>query len=177
MSLGDPSICAERNDSKHQKGYWVKMQSEHFDLFSYFTGNKRAYGLFQDRFGVVRRRFIVDILGTVEGETLKLEERFSYDDGEREQRTWWIERLGDTSFSGCADDVIGKAQGEISGATLHWRYRMNLKMKRRSINVDFDDWMFLMPDQVLLNRAEVRKFNILLGTVFISFKPLHDEDL
>lgn len=72
--------------------------------------------------------------------------------------------------------MIGHAIGEISGPALHWRYRMNLKVKDRCIKVDFDDWMYLMPDQVLINRAEVKKFGFLVGTVFISFKPIDPEN-
>lgn len=148
------------------------MTTDNLDLFSYFTGTKRAYGLFQDRFGTVRRRFTVDIVGSVHGDQLRLEEEFLYDDGETDQRTWLIRSLGHNQFVGTADDIIEPAMGKVSDSSLHWRYSMNLKLKKRTIKVDFDDWMYLMPDQVLINRAEVKKFGLLLGTIFICFKPM-----
>ena len=37
---------------------------------------------------------------------------------------------------------------------------------------DFDDWLFLQADGVLLNRANMSKFGLALGEVFISFKKL-----
>ncbi|MFN6183887.1 MAG: DUF3833 family protein, partial [Burkholderiales bacterium] len=38
-----------------------------------------------------------------------------------------------------------------------------------SIEVQFDDWMFLIDDRVMLNRAVMSKFGFRLGEVFISF--------
>ena len=38
------------------------------DLFTYFAGKTQAYGQFQDRAGAVKRRFTVDITGTIEGD-------------------------------------------------------------------------------------------------------------
>jgi hypothetical protein len=35
--------------------------------------------------------------------------------------------------------------------------------------VQFDDWMYLMDDKVMLNKAEMSKFGIRLGEVTLSF--------
>ena len=37
-------------------------------------------------------------------------------------------------------------------------------------NVNFDDWMFLMDDKVMLNRAVMSKFGFRLGEVTLSFR-------
>lgn len=56
-----------------------------FDLYEYFEGKTVAWGLFEDRFGTVRRQFKVDIIGSVDKseshETLTLDEHFTYADG------------------------------------------------------------------------------------------------
>jgi hypothetical protein len=36
--------------------------------------------------------------------------------------------------------------------------------------VDFDDWMYLMDDQVMLNRSVMSKFGVRLGEVTLSFR-------
>ena len=36
-------------------------------------------------------------------------------------------------------------------------------------SVQFDDWMYLMNDKVLLNKAEMSKFGFKLGEVTLSF--------
>ena len=35
--------------------------------------------------------------------------------------------------------------------------------------MNFDDWMYLMDDQVMLNRAVMSKFGFRLGEVTLSF--------
>ena len=139
------------------------------DLFSYFAGKTQAYGQFQDRSGAVKRRFSVDITGTVNDDVLTLDERFIYDDGEHEQRIWVIKRLDENLYSGTAGDVIGEAKGRSAGSVFTWRYTLDLPYKDSSIHVKFDDWMFLQPDGVMLNRAQVSKWGFTVGEVTLFF--------
>lgn len=141
-------------------------------LEEYFAGKTRAHGLFVDRFGDLRRQFVVDIDGTWDGETLTLTEDFVYDDGEIQQRIWIIQKTGPHAYEGRAADVIGRATGTAYGNALNWRYKLALKVGESTWNVDFDDWMFLQDDDVIINRAEVSKFGFKLGDVTIVFsKP------
>ena len=141
-------------------------------LEEYFAGETVAYGIFEDRFGKVRRTFKVDITGTVEGNTLTLDERFIYNDGERETRVWVIDILGDGLYRGTAGDVPGYATGEVSGNAFNWKYKVDLKVGDSTWNVGFDDWMYLVEDNVLINRAYVTRWGIRIGEVSITFvKP------
>ncbi len=135
----------------------------------YFAGKTRAWGIFQDRFGNLRRQFQVDIAGTWDGEALTLVEDFLYDDGETEQRIWRIAKTGAHTYEGRAEGVIGVAEGAAYGNALNWRYRFALKVGDSTWNVLFDDWLFLQDDQVLINRADVTKFGVLLGEVTLLF--------
>ena len=141
-------------------------------LEEYFLGETKAWGIFQDRFGNLRRQFQVDITGRLEGDVLVLEEDFLYDDGERERRVWRIERTGEHGYRGQAEDVIGTAEGKAYGNALNWTYRFNLKVGDSTWAVSFDDWLFLQSDGVLINRAEVTKFGLLLGEVTLAFRKL-----
>jgi hypothetical protein len=42
------------------------------------------------------------------------------------------------------------------------------------MHVKFDDWMFLQPGGVLLNRARMSKFGVELGQVTLSFMKLEE---
>ena len=95
-----------------------------------------------------------------------------YDDGEKDRRVWTIKILDDGNYSGTADDVIGKATGKASGNALNWSYKLNLKLKDSSVKVDFDDWMFLQENNILINRAEVKKWGLKIGVVTITFLKL-----
>ncbi len=139
------------------------------ELERYFDGRLKAYGQFQDRFGRVKRRFVVDIEGRWNGETLTLDESFVYDDGEREKRVWTLRRSADGGWTGSADGVVGAAEGRGAGNAFNWRYDFDLATDDGVIRLHFDDWLFLQDDGVLLNRAYVSKFGIDVGEVLISF--------
>lgn len=141
------------------------------NLFEYFTGQTLAWGIFEDRFGNLQRSFTVDIIGEVDGDTLTLTEDFVYDDGELDQRIWRITDIGDGRYEGRAADVVGVAEGLVAGNTLHWRYKMLLPISGNTWQVTFDDWMYLQPDNVLINRAKVTKWGFELGTVTLFFRP------
>ncbi len=138
----------------------------------YFAGKTRAWGIFEDRFGRLRRQFTVDIDGAWDGRELVLDERFEYADGERDRRVWKIRKTGDHTYEGQADDVIGAARGEAYGNALNWRYDMDLKVGDGTLRVHFNDWMFLQPSGVLLNKATVTKLGLRIGSVTLAFmKP------
>lgn len=142
------------------------------DLAEYFKGRTLAHGLFEDRFGTVRRQFTVDIVGEMEGDTLVLTEDFQYADGETDQRIWRITRTGESTYEGRAGDIIGVAQGRVAGNALNWRYDMDLPVGESTWRVHFNDWMFLQPGGVMLNRAKVSKWGFEIGSVTLAFhKP------
>ena len=86
-----------------------------FVLEEYFKGKVSAAGIFEDRFGILRRQFTVDINGTWNGRELVLDERFVYNDGEKDQRIWTIEKVDEGEYRGKAHDVIGFATGVSRG--------------------------------------------------------------
>ena len=65
-----------------------------FVLEEFFSGNSVAFGIFEDRFGNLRRQFRVNLSGKLDGNRLVLDEEFLYDDGERASRVWTIDRVG-----------------------------------------------------------------------------------
>ncbi len=141
-------------------------------LEDYFQGRSRAWGIFEDRFGNLRRQFVVDVQGTWDpaSRTLTLVEDFVYSDGERQQRIWRIEKLGENRYRGTAGDVIGTAEGVTSGNALFWEYDMDLKVGDSLWRVRFSDWMWLQPHGALINRARVKRWGIEIGTVTIFFQ-------
>ena len=144
-------------------------------LEDYFAGGSRAWGVFEDRFGTVKRQFTVDINGDWDGEKLVLTEDFVYDDGETETRIWTIRPDGPSTYVGSADGVVGEARGAVAGQALNWTYEFDLKLKDSTIRVTFDDWMWLQPDGVLINRAIVKKFGFEVGRATIFFKKVAEE--
>lgn len=143
-----------------------------FVIEDYFTGKTKAWGIFEDRFGNLRREFVVDITGTWDGKQLVLDERFVYSDGEKETRVWTIDKVDSNTYSGVAGGVVGTATGKSFGNALNWRYDFDLKVGDDKWRVHFNDWMFLQPDGIMLNKAEVSKWGLHIGTVTLAFRQI-----
>ncbi len=139
------------------------------DLKTYMNGTLDAWGMFQGRSGEVKKRFHVVIDAKWQGDTGVLDERFNWSDGTTSRRVWTLTRQADGSFRGKADDVVGEAIGEVAGNALRWRYVLKLPVDGKVYHVDFDDWMFLMDDKVMLNRSYMSKWGFKLGEVTLTF--------
>ncbi len=142
------------------------------DLARYFNGRVLAYGIFQDRAGRVVRRFNVVMDCSWNGDEGVLDEAFTYSDGSTERRVWRLRRGPDGRYTGTAGDVVGEATGQVRGNAFNWRYTLRLPVDGKVYEVQFDDWMYLMDDRVMLNKAVMSKFGFRLGEVTLSFvKP------
>lgn len=139
------------------------------DLRQYFNGTLDAYGIFTDRSGAVVKRFTVVMRCTWNGEEGVLDEDFVYSDGTTQKRIWRLKHLGNGRYVGRADDVVGEAIGETQGNAFRWGYTLALPVDGKVWEVQFDDWMYLMDDRVMLNKAEMSKFGIRLGEVTLTF--------
>ncbi|WP_334187007.1 DUF3833 domain-containing protein [Noviherbaspirillum sp.] len=139
------------------------------DLQKYFNGTVDAAGVFQDRSGKVVKRFTVVMRCEWKGDIGTLDEAFTYSDGSTQRRVWTLRKVAPDRFIGTADDVIGEAVGSVAGNALRWQYVLALPVDGRVYHVDFDDWMFLMNDTVMLNRATMSKYGFRLGEVLLSF--------
>jgi hypothetical protein len=144
-------------------------QTPVLELRDYFNGTLDAYGIFTDRSGKVVKRFTVVMNCKWQGDQGVLDEAFTYSDGSTQRRVWRLQRHADGRYSGQADDVVGDAQGQQSGNAFHWTYTLALPVDGRVIEVQFDDWMYLMNDKVMLNKAAMRKWGVGLGEVTLSF--------
>ena len=142
------------------------------DIRQYLNGRLQAWGMFQGRDGRVEKRFQVVIDAAWQGDVGTLDEHFTWSDGSTSRRVWTLTRQADGTYRGRAADVVGEAVGELAGNALRWRYVLALPVGDKTYHVDFDDWMFLMDDKVMLNRSTMSKWGFHLGEVTLSFsKP------
>ena len=140
------------------------------DIQTYFNGTLDAHGMFQDRSGAVVKRFVVVMRCRWEGDTGTLDEDFTYSDGSKQKRIWTLTKTGAGTFTATAPDVIGVAHGVASGNALRWTYVLAQPVGDKVVNVDMEDWMFLIDDTVMLNRTVMSKFGVNLGSVTLSFR-------
>ncbi|WP_127347956.1 DUF3833 domain-containing protein [Pseudidiomarina mangrovi] len=141
-------------------------------LEQFFNGELIAYGMVQDYTNKVNQRFKVDMIGTWNGNEGVLDETFYYDDGSTSKRIWYITKTAEGRYVGRADDVIGSAEGQVAGNTLNWVYDLEIDLDGEPFVITLDDWLYLIDENNMMNRTEMRKFSIPVGeiTIYIGKK-------
>ncbi len=137
------------------------------DLQTYFSGPLKAWGIVQDFRGRIVQRLEIDMHGEWQGNKGILKEDIRYFDGRREQRTWHLQKDENGHFHGTADGIVGIAHGQSSGLATQWKYVMTIPVDGRDLNVTFDDWMFALNEDLVVNRAYMKKFGIKVAEVSI----------
>lgn len=157
------SGCATSLDGPRYSG-----QTPAFDLFAFFDGTVDAWGIVQNRSGEVVQRFSVVIEGDVEDARLTLDERFTYSLGEGvTERVWTIRREADGSYTGGAGDILDSASGASFGNAFRWAYEMDLPVDEKVYRVRFEDWIFALDEERIINRSYIQKFGLDVAEVTI----------
>lgn len=156
--------CGGRPDLDDYAGVGPELELERF-----LSGKLKAHGVFQDRFGEVRRLFVVDLNGEWDGKVLTLTEDFAYEDGSTERRVWRFTQTGPETWSGEADGVIGQAIGREAGNAFNFSYTIDLKTPDGTLRAHFDDWLWKIDNRAMINRAYVSKYGFDIGELAISF--------
>lgn len=139
--------------------------SPEFKLEQFFNGELSAYGMVQDRNGKVLRRFNVKMTGEWQDNKGVLDEHFVYDDGEKQRRVWHLSKISDNQYQGTASDVTKDALGQTQGFALNWQYTLAIEVEDRTWNINFDDWMYLLDENRLINKAKMKKWGFTVGEV------------
>lgn len=143
-----------------------------FELTSFLEGHARAWGIFEDRFGRVRRRLRVDMHGRWENGVFVLDERFEYDGDAVENRRWTVVPQGEGRFTATCPECIGEATGTCDADSVRMSYRFRLQMQNRELVVAFDDRIYRMGDTIAVNRATMSKWGVKLGELSLFFQRI-----
>lgn len=152
-----------------------KAEPRLFELTAFLEGRTRAWGVFEDRYGRVRRRLAVEMNGRWQDGTFVLDEQFEYDGDAVETRTWRVFPLGAGRFRATCADCVGEATGECGTDSVRMSYRFRLKLESREIVVTFDDRLYRIDDTIAVNRATMSKWGVKLGELSLFFQRLPDE--
>lgn len=143
----------------------------------FFDGKIVGQGQYQTVLGTVRRSFNVTMQGDWDGARLRLLEDFAFEDGTADQRIWTLVKTGPGHWRGTAPNVIGEAIGIEDGNRFNWRYAIDLpvpdaKGATKIQRVVFNDWMWLLADDRIFNRAYMKRLGFGFGDVSISFEKV-----
>lgn len=140
------------------------------DLQNFLNGKITGYGIVEDYKANINRRFNFSGVATWNGDIGHFDEKIVYSDGKTESRIWSIHKLTESTYEATTPDVIGKAEITVAGNAMNWKYTMNIKVDDSTYAINFDDWMYLMPDGQLINRNYFKKFGFTVGelTLFMQ---------
>ncbi|MBN8429756.1 DUF3833 domain-containing protein [Microbulbifer salipaludis] len=139
----------------------------------FFSGPMKAYGLVKDRGGNVTRRFVAEIDGSWENGRGELREKFEFDDGEIQYRTWQLAPMASTGaglrqYAATAGDVVGTSTMSVAGNAVFMQYVLQVPYKGRTINVNVDDQMFLVAPNVLIAESKLSKWGFNVGEIQLT---------
>lgn len=140
---------------------------------TFFAGKTLGTGQFWDRFQKLSLSFSVELDGKWDGKILTLDEILRYDSGEVFNRQYIIEKIDQHLYTLKSSDLAEEGTIEAYGNSLKWTYYLNQKIGDSIVKLYFDDWMFLQPNGIVLNRAFAQKFGFGVGEVIMSIQKVN----
>nr|WP_324257996.1 DUF3833 domain-containing protein [Cellvibrio fontiphilus] len=134
------------------------------DPKQFFNGSLSAHGVLKNRGGKVTRHFNATIKAYWTNGVGTLEERFVFDDGEVQFRTWTLTPNG-KGYDATAGDVIGTGQANVSGNAMKLDYTLEITYKGSPLQLQVEDWMWQVDNKVLLNESILRKWGFKVGSI------------
>lgn len=138
----------------------------------FFNGQLMAHGVVKDRSGKVMRYFSASIDASWRDGIGTLDERFVFDDGERQNRVWTLKPTGDNNYIATAGDVIGDGKMKIAGNSLFLDYVLRIPYDGDTLDLRIDDRMYLVSDRVLLNESIMTKFGFEVGRIMLVIEKV-----
>lgn len=139
-----------------------------FVLEEFFQGSLTAHGVLKNRGGKVTRYFNATIDASWEDGVGTLAERFEFDDGEIEYRTWVLEPDGEGRYRATAGDVDGVGEARVEGNALRMDYRLEIDYRGREMTLSVEDWMWRVDDNTLINESTLRYWGFRVGTIQLT---------
>ena len=133
----------------------------------FFAGRLVAHGIVKDRGGKVIRYFSAEIDASWKDGVGTLDERFVFDDGERQTRVWTLEPSGDNHYIATAGDVIGEGHMRVAGNSLFLDYVLRIPYNGDTLDLRIDDRMYLVSERVLLNESIMTKWGFEVGRIML----------
>lgn len=142
-----------------------------FVLQEHLSGQILSEGLIYGPMGRVTNSFVAEMRGEWDGNKGTLSEVFTYSNGQQQERKWFIVVGPDNTFTATADDIVGEAQGVISGSTAMLKYQIILPEHAGGHTLSVTDWLYLTQSGVVLNRSEFRKFGVKVAELVATMRP------
>lgn len=145
-------------------------RKDKMDLRQFFDGEIEGWGTLFDVWGIQTRSFYLHVKGSWNGNEGILDEKFDFDDGEKQTRKWNVYFENDNIFKANAGDVIGDAKGIQKGNAVNLKYILEIPYNNSTIKLSMDDWMYKIEGVMVVNKTSMKKFGIKVGELVLFMK-------
>lgn len=142
-----------------------------FLISTHLSGEILSEGVIYGPTGRVTNSFVAKMVGEWDGDTGTLSEEFTYSNGKRQSRKWFLTLGPDNSFTATADDIVGEARGVMSGSTVKMEYQIILPQDSGGHRLNVTDWLYLTENGVIMNKSELRKFGLKVAELVATMRP------
>lgn len=141
-----------------------------FDLRQHLSGPILCEGLIYGPTGRVTSRFVANMVGTWEGNTGTLRERFHYDSGTVQDRVWTLHLSPNGAIRAEAPDVVGTGTGQAAGSAVQMKYNIRLTPEAGGHVLAVTDWMYLLDNGTIMNRSQFSKYGITVAELVATLR-------
>ncbi len=142
-----------------------------FSLVEHLSGPILSEGVIYGPAGRMANSFTARMVGEWHGDRGTLSEHFTYSNGREQHRKWHLKLCPDGRFTATADDIVGVAEGTLSGSTVMLRYKIILPPEAGGHTLSTIDWMYLTKDGAIMNKSEMRMFGIKVAELIATMRP------
>lgn len=156
----------------------------------FFEGKLCAHGVVKSYSGKAIRTMNAQILASWDTQGVgKLDEVFLFKDigtnkQSRETRVWTLKPTQQKNiYSASAGDVVGETQLQAAGNAINMTYtlryaqpdKLDSNGEPKTIDIQMDDWMYLVNPTTVINTTKMTKFGIGVGEVVLTIQKVSDE--
>lgn len=134
----------------------------------FFEGQLTAHGVLKNRSGQVTRYFTADIDASWDKGVGTLAERFEFNDGEIQFRTWILKPQSEGQYVATAGDVVGEGLALTSGNAMKLEYVLRINYRGKPMNLEVEDWMWQVDEQTVINHSILRKWGFRVGSIQLA---------
>ena len=155
--------------------FWAQEPSDYakggevFDIKKHLNGPMTCHGVIYGPMGRVVSRFSATMDAVWDGDRCRMEETFTYDTGNTQDRVWDLQLAGSKVLA-TATDLNG--EGDLTGDALRMRYAFQMPKESGGHLLNVRDWMYLVQDGTIVNRSQFRKFGITVAELVATIHPV-----
>jgi len=151
-------------------------QGPAFDIRRHLNGPIACEGVIYGPTGRVAARFVAEMHAEWDGDTGTMTERFRYDSGTVQDRSWVLKVGPEGAITATAPDLVGTGRGAQKGSGAMLRYAIRLPESSGGHVLQATDWMYLMENGTIINRSEFRKFGVRVAELVATMRPVDAAD-